>query len=217
MPIFRKKRYSGKSSGKVSRFFRGAGKAVSFGVKAYKLASKIAKLVNAETKYINSTLTGGIVDTGYVKELNIVGQGDTAITRNGNSIKCTELDIRGYWTVAASDAVVRTMVVLDKQCRGAAPGYSDIMESSSVNAFQNMSNERRFVILDDITQSVETNKEMVPFQFHHKFSDLHLYYTDGDADAAALKDNALFLVCVSTLAASGPNITMGARLGFLDN
>lgn len=215
---FRSTTKSTRKPTRLKRFLSGAGKTINYGLKAYKIATKIAKLVNVEVKHLDTTVSGGFNSTGIVNSLNTMAQGDTNITRNGDSIKALSIHGKGFLSVGSDDSIVRVMLVLDKQCRGAAPAVTDILESASVTAHQNLDNLRRFKILDDKLFRVETNLEKQPFEIIQTFPNLHLYYSDGDADAAALKDNALFALVISdTDPATDPQVNVVWRLSFTDN
>lgn len=215
---FRSPKYTVRKAGRFKRFIGGALHYGKVAYKAYKLATKIARVVNTETKYLDTTINGGFNNAGIVTSLNTIGQGDTNITRNGDSIKPLFISCRGQLAVGSDDNIVRVMLVLDKQNRGAAPAVTDILESAHPMSHQNMDNMRRFVILEDKLFRLETNVEKQPFELKKNFTNLHLYYSDGDADAAALKDNALFSVFIAdTDPGTDPQVYAIWRLGFTDN
>ncbi len=97
---------------------------------------------------VNGTVISGSLPT--------IAQGVTENTRIGR--KCTIASINWRYTysigVTASmqnGETVRLMLVLDKQCNGAAAGLADIFETDHYQSFNNLANKGRFRTLMDRT------------------------------------------------------------------
>jgi len=111
-------------------------------------------------KFFDTTKTSTVVDaTGTIlnSSLNLVPQGDTESERIGRKIVLKNINMRGQVRIDVADTEgttierVRLIVYLDKQCNGAAAGVTDILETASINSFNNLSNKSRFRILADRT------------------------------------------------------------------
>ncbi len=114
---------------------------------------------NVEKKFhdidVNDTVISGggtIQNTGSI---NLIAQGVTESTRVGR--KCTITDIMWRWQLklpAATSATntvdeVRLIMYLDKQANGATAAVADLLETTTIHGFNNLSNSGRFRILYD--------------------------------------------------------------------
>lgn len=100
--------------------------------------NKIDKQLNGESKYLDTS--GSTVAAFIVQPLCLMQQGDSAITRTGNSVIGKNLQVRFsiQQTGATPNQSMRVMLVLDRQPnQGAAPiaGANGILASTSFQAF----------------------------------------------------------------------------------
>lgn len=73
-------------------------KALPVAKKAFQIARKVASMVNTEYKYFINGISLTSVDwNGTIYSLTYPSQGVTASERTGDSIKMTDLVIRGEW------------------------------------------------------------------------------------------------------------------------
>jgi len=111
--------------------------------KKYWDGSPIDFVGNATGGNVFPTLIAGIV------------QGTTDNTRIGGKICVTNVNCRGfrnmasYGTAAFFGGYLRVVLYIDKQCNGANALVTDILQSATINAFRNMNNLDRFIILKD--------------------------------------------------------------------
>ncbi len=116
-------------------------------------------IVNGELKFFDLDLDDAVISSsGTVTDsINKIAQGITEVTRVGR--KCTIRSIYWHYRLSlpeingASDPAqsdtVRVIMYLDKQCNGLAAGVGDVLETANFQAFRNLSNGGRFVILRD--------------------------------------------------------------------
>ncbi len=89
--------------------------------------------------------------------VNLIAQGTTESTRIGR--KCTIRSINWRFNLkqptasggAAGTDTVRVLLVLDKQCNGALPAVTDVLEADNFQSFNNLANKTRFRTLMDRT------------------------------------------------------------------
>ena len=98
---------------------------------------------------------GVIVNTSSI---NLIAQGVTESQRVGRKCTIRSIAWRGQLKLtnpAGSGGPIsqttRLMVVLDKQCNGAAPNVDDILETTDWQSFNNLANKNRFRTLYDKT------------------------------------------------------------------
>lgn len=111
--------------------------------------------------YVEPTLAGLGLATGYTC-LNTLAVGSGVSNRVGSKITITSLRIKGCVAIADNADVTdnghfRCCVVLDHQCNGAAPAYTEVFEdidanggvTSNFNSGIKIANKKRFVMLRD--------------------------------------------------------------------
>ena len=130
---------------------------------ALKNADKLA-LLNTEVKR-HDTNSGGNTIPQHASGLNpyvvsAIAQGDSASTRDGNSIKCLQLDLRFHITQAATptDQQLRITVVKLKRAGIASLDSSEIFENptGSHMAWRNLDKTRNVQVLRDMFIDLNT-------------------------------------------------------------
>ncbi len=129
-------------------------------------AAVAAPAANGELKFHDiewneavADLSAGVISN--TSSLVLIGQGQTESTRIGRKCTITNIGWRGevQLILSATAAVtpaqaVRFMIVLDKQCNGAAPtvtGDGGVLESANFQSFNNLANKGRYFVLYDKT------------------------------------------------------------------
>jgi len=128
-------------------------------------ATVIATVATANLAHINPEAggAGNGLATGYTT-INAIQQGNAVSQRIGDKVTIKSIRVKGLINIAddadlTDNGHVRCMVVLDKQCNGAAPVYSDIIASvdyagaysTPFNSSIKICNKKRFVVLKDET------------------------------------------------------------------
>jgi len=110
----------------------------------------------AELKFFDTTNAFAFDATGEVPatgQLNLIPQGVTESTRVGRKCVIKSIQMRGIVLLQPAAAAVSAStaylyVVLDKQCNGAAAAATDVLTGTNFSqAFHNLSNSQRFVVL----------------------------------------------------------------------
>ncbi len=107
---------------------------------------KLVNVLNAST-YVTTGAVGTVTQN--------ITQGDTATTRDGNSINVKQIDY--CWLTqnasAAGNDFVRLIVFVDTQAQGALPTATDILSTATVSALYafGVIITKRFRILKDVT------------------------------------------------------------------
>lgn len=192
--------------------------------RALDLAKQVKGLVNTEFKSINYPSGSDTpATTGTVDCLTLVAQGDTAITRNGNSIKAKSLSFKARLSIhgTASSTVVRIMLILDKEFDQALPTLANILDSTDVKAHMNLDYAKRFKVLRNKIFIIERGAgDSGPQQLYYEDYiplDLKIRYDAGTAAAADAKENQLLLVMLSSEPTNTPTVSWSSRVRFIDN
>ncbi|MEO5351396.1 MAG: hypothetical protein H7836_17405, partial [Magnetococcus sp. YQC-3] len=157
---------------KTHRFLKGAGSALKVAHQAYSMARVVASIVNSERKYFDSSVAWDTNTTASVTCLTSMAQGDTNVTRNGNSIALKSLQIHGYWQgdTGVPSEQVRIMIVRDNDnLGGTAPVITDVLEGSGVLQLRNKNTPKRFTMLYDKIFVGSTDSPVKKFDYFKKF------------------------------------------------
>lgn len=190
--------------------------------KAFKSAKYLKSLINVEKKKRDTTNT--FTSTDQVSLLNQIAQGDTDLTRSGNSILMKSLYLQALLTSNATDNDIsyRILIVQDtQQVADTSPSVSDVLDATAANnLIAPLNNETvgRFKVLFDkrgvlnnLVASV-TKQRMIK---HYFKLNLHARY-NGSSDTDIQK-NGLYLIWLHNGGANSPTFNVNTRLSFIDN
>ncbi len=189
-----------------------------------KLASdvyKMKKLMNVEVKRHDVSTNGNYVTaaSGVTSaQLTAIDQGDTAIARDGNSVRATGLTLRVMTRIHASatSSLARAILVQSTFGEGVAPILSDVLQnSSSVLSYQNIDQSRGYKILMDRKLVLDNEHEFKLIDKHFKLSQ-HLKY-DGATGSTDHTYGQIWLFLITDEATNVPSFAYESRLRFVDN
>lgn len=182
--------------------------------------------IGVEKKFFDSVTVTDATTTTSVLNLNNMGAGDTALLRDGNKILCKSIQLRGSFSLEAvsANAIVRYMIVHDKNGNGTAPTAAQVFEGTpAVQALKNIGNASRFVTLLDKTivlNSTTTTATALQKEYISEYvkipQNLQLAaYADGTA--AVPITGSLSLLIISDLAAGAADVdvVVNTRLRFI--
>lgn len=188
----------------------------------YRLAVKLARYVNAEEKYHDATLTGSTLDhtSGIVTTLNNPAQGDTDLTRDGDSIKITRItgSVMCFGN-AGSNTISRFWIIWDPQ--NAVTTLAQHWETGAATSILgNKDHDLRFrsrVLYDSgpmphvLSSStyVRTRKINIPVFKHTQF----------EAGTTTINTGAIKIIAMSDQAnaTNEPTLRAQLRVHFIDN
>lgn len=187
------------------------------GLYALKAVRKIRKQMNAEQKYHDQNLSGTNVDySGVAYALNNPGQGDTDITRDGDSLKVLNSVIKFIITRNGADAYVRCIVFWDQGSRYSAA--TDILTNSgsALAPLSTRAHDTRFYFntLYDKVVHVDTNKPEVMRTIKLNINK----HTQFSAGSTTITTGVLRVLFISDQVTSNlPTVHMTSRVYFTDN
>lgn len=186
--------------------------------KLYQLGRSVQylkKAINVERKYYDYSVAQSINSTGSMLLLNTVGQGDSVVLRDGNSIKCVSMHMQFYVAINASatHTLVRLMLIRDKQS-GLSPGITDVLANSNVNSFRNLVNGKRFQVLYDRRLQLDKDEKDSFLITYNKKCQQHFVY---DGTSSTPNTNRIYLLLLSSEATNTPTIGGYFRMRFVDN
>lgn len=228
MPTYRKRygykrrrKYTGKRS--KSGFFK---KAFNYGLKAYKLASYLKSVINVEYKYIDFNMNSNINDTPTITCVNVINQGDTSVSRDGDSVKIAKMGITGWVKMADDSATpvtkVRVCLVRVENALGAQLTQAQIFQSGTGDAF---TQQRNLSYTDNIKIVKSWNivlskgvKEQVPIKLYLKPKNEHVKYKGTAGTYADIYKCGywLYLYC-DRHDTYLPTYNITTRIRFIDN
>lgn len=209
--------------------------------KALYVASKVAKALNVEKKYHDS-YTGANLAAPLIIPLNIIQQGDTGQSRDGDQVKMTFINGRiaiNNETPGAHN--VRFMVIHDRQSDGNTPDFGEILELQGgsivgTNALNNLDNKFRFHTLYDKTVSLPGQVDggtpeltvganslrqfVIALNLYKKYkkgTGLRVRYSASTGAISDIASNAVYLLVLPDSGQAEIHCTINMRVRFVDN
>ncbi|AUM61747.1 capsid [uncultured virus] len=191
-----------------------------------KLAQRVKRLESLtgkpEFKVVDSVGSTAVSTTATLTLLNGLAEGDSATTRDGRQVlfKSLQLYERGTLHASATNTTIRSIIFLDKQPNETAPTAAALLATAvagGVDAFRNLDNRKRFVILHDSRMVLSTD---FPERVHEHYKKMSLVsqYDSGNAGTIAdITSNSLYLLQISDEATNTPTQIFNVRLRFIDN
>jgi len=181
-----------------------------------------------ERKWFDETTAAVTVTTaGIVNQtINPIPQGAGQSERVGAKCVLTNIMVRGAVNLApagvttASDRV-RCILYLDKQNNGTGAAVTDILQTASVDSFNNLFNADRFVILKDVYVDITTEAGAVggfvqsteTFQMY-KTCRIPIEWNGATGALAEIRSNNIGLLFISENGAA--TVEYVSRLRFVD-
>jgi len=169
-----------------------------------------------ELKFFDTALNfsfDGVAEVPATGQLNLIPQGVTESTRVGRKCVLKSIHILGSVTTPGAGAAPDSlciMVVLDKQCNGAAAAVADVLTQASLtaayldNALTNLENSERFVILKKVVlkgnpyfgiATVPGQAEVVHMDYYKKCNiSLEFDSTASTGAIGTIRSNNVFLI-----------------------
>jgi len=200
--------------------------------KAYRTATWLAGLVNTEKKFFDTEVSVAPTQAGVLAaSLLDIPQGDTAVTRDGRSLRIKSLQISGQVTQSgdAFRTFVRVMLVADLRPNAGEPAPADIIEAgaaSNIFALASMANGGRFRTIKNWVFDLRNMQGATiagasmqgPDQQHFKYyakMDKVVKYTDGSTDDP--QNYNLLLFAFGSEATNTPTLAAECRVRYIDN
>lgn len=180
----------------------------------------------------------------YMRCFNSIVLGDTATAREGRSIRCKSIRIKGWvqsYQLATQvsknvrPTMVRLMLFIDKYPNSTSFNPDTLLQTITSDytlAYKNLNNESRFHVLRDIlipvnggsygtTSGYSGTPIAVPFEFYHEFKDLMVTTITNDSgtgDTTNVAKNAICFYAVSTdpVTVQSTLLTYQSRFRFYD-
>ena len=144
---------------------KGYGKYIGYGVSSIPYLMKglkfLKSIVNAEKKFHQATSSPTSSSTGSITQVSAIAQGDTASTRDGNSILAKYMTFRSRIVkhASATNTSVRIIIFVDLLNTGTTPTFADLLsDPSSIISNKLIGSSSRFWILKDVEECVYAEK-----------------------------------------------------------
>ncbi len=195
--------------------------------KAQLALTKVNKLQRSiEMKHSDTAATANVLDAGLEVRFDSIAQGDTEVTRTGTRITPKGLQVRyrvDFEPASTSSAQsIRLIYVQSKTVEAqATPQLEDIIDVSTstleTNSLYTWELSKTYRILKDVTHEMSEIAGS-PFQISRSFRIpakklKQIRYTPG---ASTIEFGNIGVIVISNAAASGPIVTIAARLLFTD-
>lgn len=184
--------------------------------------SALKGMVNVEYKVKDLVATATPSTAGSLSLLNGLTKGDDYNNRDGRQVrwKSIQMYLRSTIHASATNTSIRAIIFIDKQASETAPTVAsllDITTASAVDAFRNLSNRKRYVILCDRRITLNTDFPEKTTRYYKRIDMKQIF---DDTDGGTISDittNSLYVLFVSDEATNTPNVVHNFRLRFIDN
>lgn len=226
MPLKKSYKKSYKKKAAPKSWYNQRFSALQIAKKALSATNYMRGMINCEKKYHTAYTNFTVPTTGYIAALSMIPQGDSNVTRDGNSVLARSLLLNIDVTKNINVANTKMKIAL-VQDTGFADNASSITASTiydsalvgtqyaplapvALNTQGRYKVVRSFDFTLNSTYSTKRISEFIKLYTHLKF--------DGTAgDQTSLNRNCFYLVCISDEDTNMPSIEMVSKLGFYDN
>lgn len=190
--------------------------------KAWKGVRYIRGLVNSEMFHYDTTFSAAtIVNTGSNTHLTALPQGDTNITRTGNSILLRSLTYRFKLEISSavsSNSAITMIVFFDtQQIADTSPAVTDILNTAAPQSLLNLNFAGRFKVLRRKTFILTPATGARPALEFVDNLNLYKHVRFNGAASSDVQKNGLYVLFISSESTNYPTITGTFRIGYHDN
>lgn len=177
-------------------------------------------LVNSEKYHYDTAFSSAsIPSAGNITHLTSLAQGDTSVTRTGNSVLLKDCYVRLFMAInpaVVTQTRVRMILFFDKQqVSDTSPSVTDVLAAASTESMLNLNASGRFKIVysREFVLSAYNNGSLVLNKFF-KFS-THVRF-NGTA-GSDIQRNGLYVLFIGSEATNTPTVSGTFRIGYHDN
>lgn len=194
--------------------------------RALSVAKHTKGLLNVEYKFFDTVLTAaggssgnGVDDAGEYHDLLAIPQGDTAETRDGNSIRLKSINCKGTINLAgaATFSRVRLFLVEDTQPNGGGSSFTGVFDTADIDRlFLNKASPGRFKVHASRAVTVSTNagENVVHFSMYLKTNKKIMWGGAGTTDPY---NTNYMLLMISDQSVNEPGHDIKIRATYVDN
>ncbi len=182
--------------------------------------NEIRKLINIETKVIDTTLSPTSIDnSGVIVSLTSVGQGINYTERIGDSIKLQRIVIRSklLMNTTSTGTVVRIILFRDLMQAGSAPSFTNLLGGSGTLNPVNYLLKDRFAILADELLFLSQNGQDGAVSEIDLPHEGHVKYIGTSSSSASNGFGSVYIAAVSDEATNLPQLSFHCRVTFTDD
>ena len=196
-----------------------AGDAYSLALSTAKGLQYIRKLINIETKVLDTSNGASIPNTGTVSIVSQIAQGLDYTNRVGDSIKIQAMEFKFRWTIGASatNTFARVICFRDLDGYGTVPVTTDVLASANVLSPVNALNKDRFSIIYDEVEtltSVNTTSSVGAYLTPHQG---HIKYLGSTAATASNGKGSVYMLFLASEVTNTPRVDFYTRIYFTDD
>lgn len=185
------------------------------------IAYKKTQMLNVEVKNFDYNQSGALnpMSTATPYIINCPGQGDTAETRDGNSVKMLGQYIR--YNIDFTTAGHRARVILFKMnaSNGASPTLTEVLEfPTNFDSFRNLTETRRIKVLYDKIHTASTDRGLTATGKIARKMGHHIKFNSATgSDWASIEYGGLGLVVFNDQSTDQGTISIVCRSRYVDN
>jgi len=167
------------------------------------------------------TAPGGSIWSGPT-QLNVIPQGNSAITRTGRTVSMTSIQLRYNVIRGGSNGPSqnRILVVYDKQANSSIPLTTDVFASDAMVSPLNLNNAERFIVLmDELSDSIQSTSLNVSGSRYRKIG-LPAIYNGTTGSSSTVSTGTVWLFVANndqvTSGTTSNNLDIFSRIRYVD-
>lgn len=176
-------------------------------------------LINTEYKFHTTESNSVITGTATLVQLTDIDQGDTAVLRDGNSVKLKRIDFSGFVKASAtanSTSAIRIVIFRDREATSTMATAGQVLTTVSLESAYNPLNEKRFTILADRCAPVAYNGPASAVIRVGMDLDSKCLW-DGTNGATNAREGNIYALFISNEPTVGPHLFWQSLVRFIDN
>lgn len=218
------RKYGKRSYGRRRKYKSTGSSVMAMAKTALRGVNFLRSVLNPERKFVDVDGGGGafaVSNTGFVTYLSGIAQGDGVNSRDGNSVKTSDMLFRFAFTLDPAATVpcrVRMILFIDTDNLGTVPAVNDVLQTvSALSALERTTQSGgRFKILADRIMSLTLIKSSITGKIYKKLGH-HLKYGGTTSAGADAREGAVFVLFISDQAANDPSVSYNSRIKYYDN
>lgn len=206
--------------GRSSPWYRRKYNAMQLASAAWRGVRYIKGLVNSEKHHFDTAFSSATIPSaGNITHLTSLAQGDTSVTRTGNSVLLKDCYMHLFMAVNPSvltQSRVRMILFFDKQqISDTLPTVTDVLAAASTESMLNLNASGRFKIVysREFILRANNNGSLVL----HKFFKFHTHVRFNGTAGTDIQRNGLYVLFIGSEATNTPTVSGTFRIGYHDN
>lgn len=210
------RRFVRRGYGRRKPWYKRRYNAMEIAGKAWEGVKYLRELLNVEYKYFDTAVSTSISSTATLSHLTAIGQGDTDVTRDGNTCRLKGLNIRHIMALNTLATSSNVRVIVFNWFDSTTPVAGNILANTGNTTSQlNIENSDKFHILYDKHYSMDNvGCKLLDYKKYIKLNQKLKFNSTTGND---FENNSIWALFISSEPTNTVGNNFSARVRFIDN